>query len=211
MNNEIPEEPRWPALVAVLGIGSLHWFLPETLSAGPGWMLLVIVAALAVPLMFLHRTGRHTWNHRLAMLLLSVVTAALIYALVMLVLSIPARRLDALMLIRGAAVIWIINILLFASWYWRIDMGGPHVRPGRAYHLRSSFLFPQMTLDAEIRHPHWTPHFIDYLFLAFNTSTAFSPTDSPVLSRWAKALMMLQSLVSLVTLAIVAARAVNII
>jgi hypothetical protein len=209
--NTIPiEEPRWPALAAILAISSLHWFLPETLSAGPGWLLLLIVGVLAVPIIFAHRTGRHTLNHRFALILIGIVTAALVYALVMLMAGIPARRLDALGLIRGATVIWINNILLFASWCWRIDMGGPHVRPGRAYHLRSSFLFPQMTLDEEVRHPHWTPHYIDYLFLAFNTSTAFSPTDSPVLGRWAKALMMLQSLVSLTTLAVVAARAVNI-
>jgi hypothetical protein len=58
--------------------------------------------------------------------------------------------------------------------------------------------------------PGWSPGFVDYLFLAFNTSTAFSPTDSPVLSRWAKVLMMVQSSISLATLALLAARAVNI-
>jgi len=56
----------------------------------------------------------------------------------------------------------------------------------------------------------WEPNFVDYLFLAFNTSTAFSPTDVPVLSRWAKGLMMIQSLVSLLVLALLAGRAVNI-
>jgi uncharacterized membrane protein len=56
----------------------------------------------------------------------------------------------------------------------------------------------------------WTPHFMDYLFLAFNTSTAFSPTDTAVLSRWAKAGMMVQSLISLTIVALIAARAVNI-
>jgi hypothetical protein len=56
----------------------------------------------------------------------------------------------------------------------------------------------------------WSPGFVDYLFLAFNTSTAFSPTDSPVLTRWAKVLMMIQSFISLATVALIAARAVNI-
>ena len=76
------------------------------------------------------------------------------------------------------------------------------------------FLFPQMVLDPELRKEMgedlWRPGFVDYLFLAFNTSTAFSPTDVPVLSRWAKVLMMLQASISLATLAILAARAVNI-
>jgi uncharacterized membrane protein len=56
----------------------------------------------------------------------------------------------------------------------------------------------------------WSPNFVDYLFLAFNTSTAFSPTDAPVLARWAKVLMMLQSLLSLLIVALLAARAINI-
>jgi len=58
--------------------------------------------------------------------------------------------------------------------------------------------------------PGWSPVFVDYLFLAFNTSTAFSPTDTAVLSRWAKGLMMVQSLISLSVIALLAARAVNI-
>ena len=81
-------------------------------------------------------------------------------------------------------------------------------------HTDGAFLFPQMTLSPEVRREmgedKWRPGFVDYLFLAFNTSTAFSPTDVPVLSRWAKALMMIQSCISLATIALLAARAVNI-
>ena len=57
---------------------------------------------------------------------------------------------------------------------------------------------------------NWSPEFLDYLFLAFNTSTAFSPTDTPILDRWAKAMSMLQALLSLTILAILAARAINV-
>jgi len=57
---------------------------------------------------------------------------------------------------------------------------------------------------------NWSPNFFDYLFLAFNTSTAFSPTDTPALARWAKGLMMLQALLSLIIIALLAARAVKI-
>jgi uncharacterized membrane protein len=74
---------------------------------------------------------------------------------------------------------------------------------------KSAFLFPQM-MGREAGDPSWTPHFIDYLFLAFNTSTAFSPTDTAVLSRTAKLATMLQSLISLIIIALIAARAVNI-
>jgi hypothetical protein len=62
----------------------------------------------------------------------------------------------------------------------------------------------------EAGQPDWSPNFIDYLFLAFNTSTAFSPTDAAVLAGWAKVLMMVQSLLSLLIIALLAARAVNI-
>ena len=71
-----------------------------------------------------------------------------------------------------------------------------------------------MTLPSEIKKKTgqhgWSPNFVDYLFLAFNTSTAFSPTDVPVLERWAKIIMMIQSTISLTVLALLAARAVNI-
>ena len=104
--------------------------------------------------------------------------------------------------------LWIANILVFASWYWRLDAGGPNQRELRGEHTEGAFLFPQMTLGDRDR--DWLPGFVDYLFLAFNTSTAFSPTDVPVLSRWAKGMMMVQSTISLTTLALLAARAVNI-
>jgi len=106
------------------------------------------------------------------------------------------------------------NILVFASWYWRLDAGGPHKRDQTHGHSDGAFLFPQMTMDPAAKiaagEQDWSPSFIDYLFLAFNTSTAFSPTDVPVLSRWAKVLMMTQAMISLLVIALLAARAVNI-
>jgi hypothetical protein len=100
-------------------------------------------------------------------------------------------------------------VSVFALWYWKLDAGGPLRRERPLGLMDSSFLFPQM-LRREDQNPSWTPHFVDYLFLAFNTSTAFSPTDTAVLSRWAKLGMMVQSLVSLTIIALLAARAVNI-
>jgi uncharacterized membrane protein len=102
--------------------------------------------------------------------------------------------------------LWITNILVFATWYWRLDAGGPHGRDQRPGHTEGAFLFPQMTM----KDPTWSPNFMDYLFLAFNTSTALSPTDTLVLSRWAKFLMMVQASISLMVIVLLAARAVNI-
>jgi uncharacterized membrane protein len=138
----------------------------------------------------------------------------MVWSLGRLVAALPSRRQTPLALLESAAVLWIVNILVFASWYWRLDGGGPTARELRGTHTDGAFLFPQMTLTPETKsemgEETWTPAFVDYLFLAFNTSTAFSPTDVPVLSRWAKGLMMLQSLISLATIALLAARAVNI-
>ena len=117
-------------------------------------------------------------------------------------------------LLRSAATLWVCNILVLACWYWRLDAGGPYRRALCRLHTAGAFLFPQMTLDPDLRKDmradQWNPGFVDYLFLAFNTSTAFSPTDVPALSRWAKTLMMIQASISLATIALLAARAVNI-
>ena len=114
----------------------------------------------------------------------------------------------------SATSLWTTNTLVFALWYWRLDAGGPHGRESRLGHSNGAFLFPQMTMlpqaKAAAGQETWSPNVLDYLFLAFNTSTAFSPTDTPALARWAKLLMMLQSLISLTVLALLAARAVNI-
>jgi hypothetical protein len=141
-----------------------------------------------------------------------VITLATVWSLGMLIAGLPAKKENPEELLRAAVALWISNIFVFACWYWRLDAGGPHARDLRQYHTEGAFLFPQMTLpaDSKLAKVRWRPGFVDYLFLAFNTSTAFSPTDVPVLSRWAKLLMMVQSSVSLGTLAILAARAINI-
>ena len=206
-------EPRWPAILALLSVGALDLALPEQLSFGPRWLLLVVVAALTVPAVLARRHGRHTLNQLLAYCNNMLVTLALIWSLALLVRSLPAHTLTPKQLLVVAAVLWVSNVVVFASWYWRLDAGGPRARDLRDAHTEGAFLFPQMTmpsLQTAEGARGWTPGFVDYLFLAFNTSTAFSPTDVPVLSRWAKGLMMVQASISLVTLVLLAARAVNI-
>ncbi|MBJ6725247.1 DUF1345 domain-containing protein [Geomonas sp. Red875] len=206
---------RWPAIVAFLALGGLYAALPSSLLlGGQRWLLLVLIAVLIVPMLISHYRGAHTTNMVLGYLLNGVVTAAMIISLGLLIRALPLHLEKPQELLQSAAALWLSNILVFASWYWRLDAGGPHKRAQRRDHQRGAFLFPQMTLPTEKKHAagieEWTPNFIDYLFLAFNTSTAFSPTDVPVLSRWAKVLMMLQSMISLLVIALLAARAVNI-
>ena len=200
-------------MVAVLAVGGLNLSLPEPLTFGPSWLLLVVVTVLLIPVLVARMRGSFELNQKLGYVLLWVVTAALVWSVWLLVRSLPRHTLTPLALLRSAAALWITNVLVFASWYWRLDAGGPHARNLSACHTKGDFLFPQMTLAPGTQtplDPVWSPGFVDYLFLAFNTSTAFSPTDSPVLSRWAKVAMMVQSSISLVTLALLAARAVNI-
>jgi hypothetical protein len=207
-------EPRWPAMLALLAIGGLRFALPEALSWGPDWLLLGILAILAIPTVLTHRRGLNTLNRILGIVTSAIVTLDMIFSLGLLIAALPKHKESPIALLQSAAALWIANILVFASWYWRLDGGGPHQRELRGVHSDGAFLFPQMTLTPETRRAMgedtWSPGFVDYLFLAFNTSTAFSPTDVPVLSRWAKVLMMIQSLISLATVALLAARAVNI-
>ncbi|HEV7797434.1 MAG TPA: hypothetical protein VGO73_04725 [Pyrinomonadaceae bacterium] len=208
-------EPRWPVLVALLGSAALYSALPSSLLVGgPRWLLPAIILTLLAPTEITHYRGQHRLNQILGYILNGIVTLAMIGSLALLIDALPEHRVPPRELLRSAAALWFTNILIFASWYWRLDAGGPHERARTPGHTDGAFLFPQMTMDPEAKiaagEHEWEPNFIDYLFLAFNTSTALSPTDVPVLSRWAKVLMMIQALISLLVIVLLAARAVNI-
>jgi hypothetical protein len=209
MSIEIVREPRWPAFVAMLAAGGVCLALPEPLSVGPSWLLLAVLFLLMIPITVTYRWGRLDVTRVLVFIANGVITVALIAALAFLIQGLPQHREQPKDMLRSAVALWLTNVVVFAMWYWLLDSGGPMKRDRGRMTLESSFLFPQM-LSREQRHASWSPHFMDYLFLAFNTSTAFSPTDTAVLSRWAKFGTMLQSLISLIIVALLAARAVNI-
>ena len=206
-------EARWPAILALFAIVGLRVALPRSLAGTPDWVPIAVVAALVIPTVLARRMQRHALNQWLGFVITSVVTLDTIWSLSLLIAALPKHTLSPTVLLRSSAILWSSNILIFACWYWRLDAGGPNARERRAFHGEGAFLFPQMTLDpGDPDSPvnGWSPGFVDYLFLAYNTSTAFSPTDVPVLSRWAKLLMMVQASISLATIALLAARAVNI-
>jgi hypothetical protein len=198
----------------MLAVVGLYFALHEDLIVGPRWVLPGVVAILLIPTVIAHQMGRHDLDRLLGFVISSLVTTGLIASVILLVRSLPAHRQAPVALMRSAGSLWCTNVLVFALWYWRLDAGGPHRRGSRPSHEDGSFLFPQMTMSPEARQAigqaRWFPGFMDYLFLAFNTSTAFSPTDTPPLTSWAKLLMMVQAFVSLAVLALLAARAVNI-
>jgi uncharacterized membrane protein len=212
-DDKTEQEPRWPALVAVVAVGGLYLALPSSLIVGPRWLFQIVVGALLIPTVITHQVGQHRLNRILGFSVTAVVTTGMIAAIVLLIRALPSHRETPEALLLSATTLWLTNILVFALWYWRLDAGGPHGRDARPGHSEGAFLFPQMTMPPQADVPTrslWSPNFFDYLFLAFNTSTAFSPTDTPVLERWGKVLMMVQSIISLTVLAVLAARAVNI-
>ncbi len=214
LSAELEPEPRWPAVVAVFAVGGLYMALPDALTLGPSWLFPLIVLILLIPAVVSHHTGRHRLNTIFGFAVDGVLTLELTISIILLIDALPTRQESPQALLLSAASLWTTNILVFALWYWRLDAGGPHQRDRQPGHKNGAFLFPPMTMSQaalkEAGLEDWSPTFVDYLFLAFNTSTAFSPTDVPVLARWAKVLMMLQSLLSLLIVALLAARAVNI-
>jgi uncharacterized membrane protein len=111
-------------------------------------------------------------------------------------------------LLATGVAIWGTNVIAFALWYWELDRGGPAAR-AKGGNAHPDFLFTQMTVP-EVAPPNWEPTFLDYLYLSFTNATAFSPTDVMPLSRWAKMMMLCQSAISIVAIALVISRAVNI-
>ena len=205
-------EPAWPPQLAVLAAIALQVLLPQRVTPGPFWLLPALEAVLLVGLVFAsprQLEGMHGRRRRLALALIVLVSATNIADLALLAHQLVHRgTTSGRELIIAGVLIWLTNVLIFALWYWEADRGGPGIRAaGRD--RAPDFLFPQMS-DDRIHPLDWRPQFIDYLYLALTNATAFSPTDTMPLSAMAKSLMGVQSLVSLVTIGLVVARAVNI-
>lgn len=205
-------ERRWPFALAFVVMIGLQLGLPERYSLGARWVLpaieVVVIGALvaANPGRMERRTPM---LRRLSLSLIAVASLGTAWSVGKLVTAIAGGgdTGSAAALLASGASIWLINVLTFAVWYWELDRGGA---PQRAAGTEPypDFLFPQMTAPS-LAPKDWRPQFADYLYLAFTNATAFSPTDTLPLSRWAKLTMMLQSAISLVIAALVIAKAVN--
>ena len=200
---------RLAAFAGILVIGVIYLFLPARLVIGPNWVLLAVEAVLILPfliVLFTRRSVPHGLLRTTALVTLGVTTAALAISIALLVSSLTEPTTKGLKLLREAGSLWVFNILVFALWYFEVDGGGPFKRHLAAPEA-TDFLFPQYTPGNK---SNWKPQFFDYLFLAFNSSTALSPADTLPLTKKAKALMMIQAALSLVIIILLAARAVNI-
>ena len=204
-------ESLLPARVAILLIIALQLFLDKRYSFGPDWLLPGLELALLTTLSLVTRLRPQAerLQRRVAIGLIGLTNLANLYSLLSLVrLLLHGSKASGTALLLNALNIWFTNLIIFALWYWELDRGGPLLR--RSHRARTpDFFFPQMT-NPGLAHPNWRPGFVDYLFIAFTNATAFSPTDALPLTPAAKGLMMVQAGTSLLTVALVAARAVNI-
>jgi hypothetical protein len=220
MYSTLKEEPRWHAALAVVAILALYATLPPRIIVGPFWLLPLLVLGILVPLLIL-APHRHRENERARfasiahIAILSVFNVATIALFLVQLLTTHHHRIfTGEQLLVAAVQIWLTNMLVYALWFWEIDGGGPSARCHQSFVDNpelGDFMFSQSLLDPELRAKlNWRPRFLDYLFLAFTNATAFSPTDTFPLTSLGKVLMMAEALTSLVTIAIVAGRAINI-
>ena len=209
-----PGETRWPAAIAVLAASGLQMTLPQWVTLRPHWLLPALELGLLAALVASspRRLERRSAALRAGGLtlagLLSLANAGSA-ALLVKDLARGANAQSAAGLLLAGGLLWAANVLIFALWYWELDRGGPADRC-HAVRMYPDFLFPQMQ-QPDVAPADWQPFFTDYLYLSFSNAISFASSDVTPLTRWAKAMMMLQSAVSVAAVVLVIARAVNII
>ena len=206
---------RWPASLAVVAVLALQLLVPPQINALPRWLMPVLGGLLLLPLFYMnpfHLRRDEPWLRPVAIVLDAILVAVNAYYLAGMIFFLNnGDANEAAVLIKSAVLIWVTNVVASAVWLWEIDRGGPFARaPEHARETeRADLLFPQMTVDLP-GWKGWLPGFTDYLYVAFTNATAFSPTDTMPLTARTKVLMGIQSAISLLTIAIIAARAVNV-
>jgi hypothetical protein len=207
-------EARWQVALCTAVAIALQVALPGRLVLlSPSWALPALEGAMLICLVVAnpHRINRQSRALRsFSLILAAVISFANVWSLERLAAGLVSghQHWDAGPLLITGGAIWLTNVIVFGLWYWEFDRGGPVARALGA-NPYPDFQFPQM-VSPEMAPPHWEPQFADYLYLAFTNAAAFSPTDVMPLSRWAKLAMTLQSAISIVTVVLVVARAVNI-
>ena len=206
-------ERRGPMAIAVLGVGILHEFLPTSFQLAAPWiyptflLLFLVVLVIGDP----GRMDRdRRWLRVVTGIMIAVITLVNAFTAIRLVVDIfdPKAFSTAQQLLTIGAVVWGTNIVAFALWFWDLDGGGAAARALGSKRIPPAFIFPEMSNPEHVP-AGWYPQFIDYLAMSFNTGTSFSPTDVSAVRRWAKALMIAESAISLALATLVVARAIN--
>jgi len=208
-------DPVAPLVITLLVATAIPLLLPDQLLPGPRWFVPTVIFVLMAAMLILDpgridRRSRRLRRVRIGIALILAAstmyaTAALVDALVAgsaAIVNSPAE------LLRTGGLVWVALVITFSFTYWELDLGGPAERAhtDREY---PDFAFPQ-DLSPPIARPGWRPTFVDYLYLGLTNNLAFSPTDVMPLAHWAKLIMGLQSMASLLIIGLVIARAVNI-
>jgi len=207
-------ESRWPPALAIVLVLFLLATLPGHVTALPIWVSYLAALAVIVPMAAVGLTAGSTlWlgiERTMIILLAAAYGANTIAELADLigVITIHPSGENAFSLLSSAVAIWVVNVLAFSLLYWQIDGGGPCARASKSS-ARPDWAFPQPERPGDLP-PDWRPLFLDYLYLGFNTATAFSPTDALPLTHRAKMLMLIESTISLLTSVIVLSRAINV-
>jgi hypothetical protein len=206
-------ENRWPVVIAILAAVVIQHSIPVQYTVVPRWplvgmeLLLLLVLLLINPVRLSRPTTVGKWASLALTAAITIDNTASAVVLAKRILSGEVSNNAAVLLGSGAAI-FVTNVIAFGIWYWELDRGGPFARRA-GQQPYPDFLFPQMS-DPDKAGPDWRPTFVDYLYVSFTNVVAFSPTDTMPLARWAKGMMTIQSLVSMSTIALVIARAVNV-
>jgi hypothetical protein len=206
-------EPRWPMATAVLASTVLFTATPHR-GRVPGWWVGPVLQLVLLGLLIANDPGRIDRRsprlQRLMFGLLMVMTLGTVASVIVLAVDILAgvAGVTATVLLGRGAAIWVENVIVFSLWYWQVDRGGPAERAAGSA-VPPSFAFPE-NATPELAPEGWRPAYPDYLYLAYTNATAFSPTDTLPVRRWAKLTMMVQSSLSLVIAILVIARAINV-
>ncbi len=215
---------RFQARIAVFAAVALYVVLPARLTIGPAWVVPALVAVILIPLVAMAPTklSQGRLMRALSILLCAVLNFFNVVSVVLLIddlVNAHARGhgLSAQELLEYGGAIWLTNIIVFALWFWELDGEGPFDRDQYASACVTpsiDFLFPQMSIDPKritgFNPQGWRPQFLDYLYLSFTNALAISPTDTMPLTISAKMLMLVESLISFITVALILARSVNI-
>lgn len=200
--------------LAVATAIAMQFSLPNRHVLSPTFLFPAVESLLLVVLLSGRGTSRiDRWSvagRRIVLGLVIVMSADNLLAVVELVRDIldGSKGDNGTLLLATGGAVWSTNVIAFGLWFWMLDRGGPTARASGHASL-PSFVFATMQ-SGRLAPADWEPQFFDYLYLAFTNATAFSPTDTMPLTRWAKALMLAQSAISLVVALMIIARAVSI-
>lgn len=209
-------EKRWPVGLTIIVVALLLWSIPDRISLIPSWIAYFACSVMLIPITAIgFSKAKPLWlkieKYTLGFFLtFTAIGNSLNLINLVEDMLFKSSEINGIQLLSSSVAVWIINVLLFSLLYWQIDRGGPEERQ-ISKDQKADWLFSEESAPDNFAPKNWSPVFVDYLYLGYSTSTAFSTTDTMPLSKKAKLLMMLQSFISLVIIVVVGARAINII